>query len=283
MKFLLAILLLLISTAHAGTAYMEWSFSDSAIKQGQALVIHGLNSRPEKMSEIIDALNKHGHDVLLLKLIGHNNDLSRMKKVTYDQWNDQILAAFNKVVEKNCNEGGKITLVGYSLGAVLAMDMLANNPQLKAHQTILFSPAISVKNTSYFVKAFGVFGKGFVVPSFSSDNYKAQNGTTVAAYRALFETIASFEKGDLSLLNIPTLVFVDKKDELVSYKGLKEIAKQLDKWKLVTVTNKNTTMKKSYHHLTITEESLGADEWNNVVMSELDKFLVSNKLKSSIH
>lgn len=205
-----------------------------------------------------------------------------MKKVTYQQWNDQILAAFRKVTEKNCLEGGKITLVGYSLGGVLAMDMLANNPDLKAHQAILFSPAISVKNTSYFVKAFGVFGKGFVVPSFSSDNYKAQNGTTVAAYKALFETIASFEKGDLNLLNIPTLVFVDKKDELVSFKGLKEITAQLDKWKLVTVTNKNTPMKKSYHHLTITEESLGTEEWKNVVISELDQFLVSNKLKSSV-
>lgn len=264
---------IIISNAYAQTNYWKWYFSKSLVKNGQALVIHGLNTQPEKMQEIISNLNQRGHDVLLLKLLGHNDDLKLMKTVTHEEWEKQIVDAFQKVRERNILHGGKITLTGYSLGGALAMSMLSHNSQIRVDQVILFAPALSIKKTSYLVLAMGVFGDSFVVPSFSPKEYRAQSGTTVAAYGALFETVKKFETGDKSLINIPTLVFIDKNDELVSYKGIYSIAKHLDQWQLVTVDNKHSTLKRPYHHLIIDKRSLGNAEWNNVVIPHFDKIL----------
>mgnify|MGYP000579510701 CR=1 FL=1 len=81
MKVLLALFFCFISLAHANNPYSEWSLTKSSVKEGQALVIHGLNTKPEKMRDIIDAFNARGHDVLLLKLIGHNDDMNKMKNI----------------------------------------------------------------------------------------------------------------------------------------------------------------------------------------------------------
>jgi esterase/lipase len=216
-KVILILILFLISSfAHASTNYTEWILSHSKVKRGQALVIHGLNTKPEKMDQIIKELTENGYDVYSLKLSGHNHDLDRMKKVTYEGWRDEVKSAYDVVQAKNKKDGGKLTLAAYSLGGALAMDMLANNPGLKVDQSILFAPAIEVKATSHLIKFFELFGKDYIVPSFCPEDFRAERGTSVAAYLALFKAIDHLHKGDLKLLNIPTLVFIDKKDELVS-------------------------------------------------------------------
>ena len=59
------------------------------------------------MSEIISVLNARGHDVLILKLLGHNHDLDEMKSVTYHKWQQQMLDAFEVVTKKNKDSGKK--------------------------------------------------------------------------------------------------------------------------------------------------------------------------------
>ncbi len=258
--------------AWSQSAYFEWHFSKNDTSTGQALVIHGLNTKPEKMMDIIQELNLRGQDVLLLKLFGHNDDLNRMHEVTYDEWHDQVVSSLKFIKKINHIKGGAITLVAYSLGATLAMDVLSNDSSLKVNQAILFSPALKVRSTSHLVKFFRIFGKSFIVPSLSPETYKAQRGTSVAAYNALFDSITHFGQGTPHQIDFPTAVLIDEDDELVSFKGITQIASSLKNWNIIPLTNKKSKMDMLYHHLTITQESLGQEEWNNKVVPVFDSF-----------
>src|SRR5271157_3010841 len=71
--------------------------------RGVALVVHGLNLRPERMESIITELNDTGIDVLNLSLRGHGNNylknmnicsdgarLESFRTVTYSLWLNEI-------------------------------------------------------------------------------------------------------------------------------------------------------------------------------------------------
>ncbi len=88
----------------------------------------------------------------------------------------------------------------------------------------------------------------------------------MAAYNALFEAIEHFNKDMAQKLNVPTIIFIDKQDELVSYRRLKRIIKngRLHKWKLHLVKKSSTGVKEKMHHLIIDESSIGKDAWNEM-------------------
>jgi hypothetical protein len=87
----------------------------------------------------------------------------------------------------------------------------------------------------------------------------------VAAYNALFKAIEHLNKNMGQKLNVPTLIFLDTKDEFVSYRKLKQIIKneELHQWKLHPVKNR-TGAKGKMHHLIIDESSIGKDAWNKM-------------------
>ncbi|MBU0768990.1 MAG: hypothetical protein KJ687_07860 [Proteobacteria bacterium] len=98
----------------------------------------------------------------------------------------------------------------------------------------------------------------------------------MAAYIALFEAIEHFNKNMLQKLNVPTLIFIDTRDEFVSYRRLKRIIKngELHQWRLHPVKKSTTGAKEKMHHLIIDESSIGKDAWN-----EMSKLIIHHLLK----
>jgi esterase/lipase len=261
--------------AHASSDYHQWFRTAHSAKKGQALVIHGLNTKPEKMKDIIDEFNKRGHDVLLLRLLGHHHDLEQMKKVTRSKWVEQIQMGLEELEKRHLRDGGKKTFVGYSLGAVVGLSYLCELSEKKFDQMILFSPALRVRWSSHLIKLSFILGDEFVIKSFSPESYRAQPGTTVAAYRGLFESIDRLNSSSHQLLNIPARVLMDPNDELVSFAGIQDFARPLSEWRIIPVSNEKSLMKKTYHHLTITPEVLGTVEWETRVSPVFNEFLGS--------
>jgi hypothetical protein len=105
-----------------------------------------------------------------------------------------------------------------------------------------------------------------VIPSFFIKSYCSNRGTPVAGYNALFEAIEHFKKNIAAKLNVPTLIFIDTQDELVSYRRLKRIIKngKLHQWRLHPVKKDTTGAKEKMHHLIIDESSIGKDAWNEM-------------------
>ena len=98
-------------------------------------------------------------------------------------------------------------------------------------------------------------------------SYLANDGTSIAAYNALFEMYAHLENSLNPKINIPTVVFIDKQDELISFSGLQNMIQDqnLYQWNIHPVKKDKTATKIKMHHLIIDEVSVGKNMWREIV------------------
>ena len=114
-------------------------------------------------------------------------------------------------------------------------------------------------------------GRG-IVKSVSPAAYRAQEGASIAAYKALFALEKRLEKQSFAKNNVPTLVFVSPHDELISQGKLKRLIKKfaLLNWTLKAVSNEGSMVRPVYNHLTIDEGCLGKENWERVRLAMLE-------------
>jgi alpha-beta hydrolase superfamily lysophospholipase len=247
--------------------------------KGVALVIHGLNVRPGKMEPIITQMTKAGIDCLNLSLRGHGSNYSDLKdaesdkarmaafkSVSYPLWKSEAYDAC-QLVKKKCNlYGAPMFFVGFSMGGLLAVDLFTSNSNVRFNKMVLFAPAIKMRKRNYFLKIFSAFPK-LVIPSMAHRSYLANSGTPMAAYNALFDMYQHFENSPDPRINVPTVVFIDKHDEIISFTGLQNMVRdqKLDQWEIHPVNKDKTTNKIKMHHLIIDEASVGEKTWQKII------------------
>jgi len=246
---------------------------------GVALVIHGLNGRPDKMESIIAEMTAAGIDCLNLSLRGHGENYSQLdntnsaearletfKSVSYQLWRNETYQAYQQVRIKSDRFRTCVFFVGFSMGGLLGVDLFTSNPYVKFDKMVLFAPALKMHNRNYILKMISPFPE-LVVPSFAPDAYLANRGTPMAAYNALFETSIHFEKNLNPKINVPTAIFIDKQDELISFSGLKAmiLKQKLDQWKLHPVIKDRTATEIEMHHIIIDAASVGKQMWKEIV------------------
>ncbi|MGD9203915.1 MAG: alpha/beta hydrolase, partial [Desulfobacterales bacterium] len=248
--------------------------------EGVALVIHGLNCRPDKMEAIIGKLNANGIDCLNLSLRGHganfspihntSNEKARMtalKLVSYPLWKTEAYAAYQFAKKRSYLYEKPLFLIGFSMGGLLGIDLIASNPNVNFEKMVLFAPAIAMHPRNYLIKILSPF-PGLVIPSAGHASYLANEGTPMAAYNAFFEMHAHFENHlDPKKINIPTVIFIDEDDELVSYTSLQKMVRlqYLDQWKIHPVKKDNAATEVKMHHLIIDAASVGKVMWQEMV------------------
>ena len=234
-----------------------------------ALVVHGLNLRPQKMEAIAALLISGGIDVLNVGLSGHNGDAEAWAQVSKEQWKADALQAYRVARSEADRATLPLYFVGFSLGGALALDLLseAGAPEVAFDRMALFAPAAALRASSGLVLSLAFLGSRFIVPSLGNPANRAnKGGTSMAAYEALFGLIRELRRGDLSRANIPTLLFIDPGDELVSEAGLRGLirSKSLDRWRLIELSHAELRPTRGYKHQIIDEASLGKTEWGRV-------------------
>ena len=246
-----------------------------------ALLIHGLNCKPGRMTAIAEVLVAQGVECLNVSLRGHGdgavpeldpdaadrNRLEAFKRVTRAIWLSEVRAAYDLARRRADDRGVPLILVGFSLGAAVGSD-LASGPgsEVSFAGMILFAPAFSVHWYTQLLRCLAPF-PSLTLKSFSPKDYAANRGTPIAAYNALFESIAALRKRRARPLVADALIFIDPRDELVSYRGLRAIcaAPGAERWQMVPIPKTLRNGQRDYHHLIIDEESLGSPLWNEVV------------------
>jgi alpha-beta hydrolase superfamily lysophospholipase len=243
--------------------------------KGVALVVHGLNLQPERMHSIIAELNDAGIDVLNLSLRGHGNNylkninvsvdearLDSFRTVTYGLWLDEIYNAYLKVKERASKKRVPVFFIGYSLGGLMGCDLILSHPDVFYDRMVLFAPSFNITLESYLLKALMPF-PNIVIDSLSPISYRANEGTPMAAYQALFEAVEYFEKNINDTLNQPSIIFIDEKDEFISYSKLKHmiVNKNLNRWQIHMVWKDHGMEEKISHHLIIDKSSVGENMW----------------------
>ncbi len=256
---------------------MQWYYQTALeTAKGMVLVVHGLNLKPEKMSAIIAVLNEIGLDALLLSLKGHGEEsgnlntgqiarlrLKAFKKVTHRIWQDEVREGYKLCQQRAESLGCPIYFVGYSLGGLLGCNMVLSYRTPVFERMFLFAPAIATHRVRVpFFRLLYLF-PGIVIPSLSPKNYRANRGTPVAAYLSLLEAVRGFKARLNSSLNIPSVVVIDRDDELVSYQKIKSLVKnhQLTQWLVHKIKRNPHRLKYPFHHLIIDQSSAGDSEW----------------------
>jgi len=160
------------------------------------------------------------------------------------------------------------------MGGLLGVDLLSSDPRVKFDKMVLFAPAIKMHKRNSLLKILSPFPR-IVIPSIAHKSYLTNDGTSIAAYNALFEMYAHLENNLDSKINIPTVVFIDKQDELISFNGLQNMVRDqnLDHWKIHPVKKDKTATKIKMHHLIIDEECVGKNMWHQIVEVTIAHFL----------
>jgi esterase/lipase len=259
---------------------IRWFYSNASQDvRGIALVIHGLNLRPDKMESIITMLTDSGIDALNLSLLGHGKNYSHrdgidtararlesFKKASYQLWIDEIYKAYKAAKNRSDHRNVPLFFVGYSLGGLIGLDLFASRPEIKFDRMVLFAPALKMHLRNYLLRVLSPFPR-LTIPSFTLMSYQSNAGTPMAAYNALFESYKHFHQNMNLKINVPTVIFIDKKDEIVSFKRLKKMVEkqELDQWTFHIVQKGKTGDAGRIHHLIIDELSTGKDVWKEMM------------------
>lgn len=256
---------------------VEKSREDQTTK-AVALVCHGLNTKPEKMRSLTQYLNTQNIETHLVALTGHRGNLNKTEEASAAVWLVDLHKAYGQAKNRSQQLKKPLIYIGYSLGDVLNTVMMMIKKEVQYDKMILFAPALALRPSSYLVRFFKIFGKKFIVPSFSPKIYRANPGISVAAYDALFDLMSLSDKKKYQDIKIPVLIFIDPKDELVSMRSLKQIKKKykLSEWDIISISKKEASLATNYHHLIIDEESLGKETWDEV-KREIKKFIENQK------
>ena len=260
---------------------MQWFYSDTQDElKGVALVIHGLNLRPDRMQPIISKLIESGMDVLGLSLRGHGENfthskgvdkdqarLETFKNVSYQVWMNEAYLAYLQLKERGAEKGVPLFLTTFSTGGLIGLDLFVTYPEVTFDKIVLFAPAIKLHAIVYLERVLSPF-PGLVIPSLGPKSYLANTkGTPVAAYNALFEGLAHFEDRFNRKINVPTLVFIDEEDEFISAQGLQTFVseKKLDQWRFYKVQKGKSADRDTFYHHIIDVQSTGDSVWQDMM------------------
>jgi len=268
---------------------LRWFYSAGPGElRGVCLVIHGLNLQPEKMTAIIAALTGSGVDVLRLSLRGHGDnyahatgvvaDTARMetfKAVSYQLWLNEAYLAYSQAQKRAGETKVPLFLAAFSLGGLIGLDLFASNPEVTFDRVLLFAPAIRLRASIYLERVLAPFPR-LVIPSLAPKGYLAnKKGTPIAAYNALFEGLEHFEKNAGPKLNVPTLIFIDARDEFIPIGKLRDLAakKNMRHWQFYIVEKGPSVTDGAFYHHIIDASSTGNAVWKDMMKAAVNHLL----------
>jgi alpha-beta hydrolase superfamily lysophospholipase len=247
-----------------------------------AWLLHGLNTKPEKMSALQEYLRKYTQSSSVGILAGHHPDRMPNEVISASQWKSEFSSQWNNAISDCTKPNDKRIFVGYSLGALVALSLLDGSFGIQSPtHMVLIAPALKLRKKVAIVKAISWLPFG-ALPSLNHRDYRARNWTSLSAYDALFDLNNAWKKDAWKISGtIPTLVFLAKYDELVDSQNLAEKVKDFPLWKTIWISNEASTLKPAYHHLMIDEASAGIDSWTRM-KSHIDQLLNENLEKTEL-
>ena len=124
--------------------------SDNKKNRKGVLLFHGLTGSPFEMKKYGNFLFKEGYDVFCYSLPGHGERLSEIKSVEYTDWTSFAQSKYDLLKERY----GEFYVSGLCLGAVLALYLAEENPDIKGIallSTTLFLNGFSIPWISLFI------------------------------------------------------------------------------------------------------------------------------------
>lgn len=244
--------------------------------QAVVVLLHGLNLKPSRMDDWSSLLTSRGAHVIRFALYGHTGDLAHMRDASADMWRRQFKDAMEHAKKIAAENNVPLYFIGFSLGALVALEWLSSQDDKNFFdKMVLIAPAISVPWYSRFaIKTASLFGLSMLLPSRSPESYRANKGTSVAAYLALFALKDSLEAKKYKNANVKTLILIDRNDELVDSRDVSDAINQykLSNWSLEIVNNRFAYDNYGFRHLMVDQEAVGKELWTTLGQKVLKHF-----------
>lgn len=263
------------------------SDSSQPTVQGVALVIHGLNLKPERLRPLVDELRRRGIGAILCSLRGHGENytpiaghsteaarLAAFRQASYAGWRGEIQAAYSTAATYAAAHGAPLFLVAFSMGALFGCDLLATEPTLCFDRMVLLAPALALRPHSHLPSLLARWPQ-VAIRSFSPRYYRANPATPIAAYQALRTALRNLQRQHHPNFNVPTLILIDPQDELVSARGIRRFIEknELSRWRLHPIRKYPTRPDATFHHLIIDAESVGPATWQTM-LTQIEEHLL---------
>ncbi len=232
------------------------------------LVAHGLNLKPSRMRALAELVcnAESQYSCRVLSLPGHEElGESRMRRVSADSWKQRILEEVQQIERLSLEHQVPAYFMGYSLGGLLGEWAISQQSNRVFEKVVLIAPSIATHSYTKVVSYLPMTGK-MMLPSKNHPEYRANKGTSISAYRAMFRIMKELRESALRGVDLPTLVFLNPEDELVNHRRLIQWIDEsrLSRWRVAFVRDLRPSISPSYHHLMIDQASMGAEAWTEL-------------------
>lgn len=244
-------------------------------KTAITLVVHGLNVQPLAMLPLVQWLNSQGSDVYLLALAGHYEGATSINDVTASKWQQEMQVGYNAAKSASQTLLLPLYFLGFSLGALLGQSMIALDQKPPAFdKQVLLAPATALRKRSRLIKLLFFLGDRFQLPSYTPKGYRFNKKLPLRIYHILLFEERKVMQAQFNGLNMPTLIVMDPKDELISYERLVTHIKKyrLTHYQCIALNSDLKNRETNYHHLILNERTMGAANWE-LVTSSMKAFL----------
>jgi alpha-beta hydrolase superfamily lysophospholipase len=232
--------------------YTQWFLAENP--KGVVLMIHGVGMQAKGMNPLMQPLVDSGFDVLRVTLYSHGGSTIQ-KNASRTEWLNEFFEAYCLARAHAQEKNLPFYFAGYSLGALVNLDLMNSGyrENIIYDKMAMLAPAITLHKKVESLHQIWWFG--FVVMP------KAR----VRAFHSLLDTYRHLQKQKWEQ-NIPSIIFLDKKDELVSQKKLQNKLEEfkLTNWREIEISNENYEEKKEHHYI-IYPPALGKVQWKAMV------------------
>ena len=175
------------------------------------LLIHGFTATTTEVRLLAENLHHAGFTVVGPLLPGHGTHPEDLNRAKWPMWVEKVKRTYESMLE-SCHT---IFVVGESMGALLALELAAQHPEIKG--IMLFAPAIKIKKL-WLAKIFSWFSPYREKPSAKKDDGLPWKGYNVNPYKAAFEMyqLQQHCRKLLPKITQPTLVFTGGKDQTIA-------------------------------------------------------------------
>jgi carboxylesterase len=208
----------------------------AAFELGQGapcLIIHGFTGSPWDMRPLGEALAERGYRVYCPRLPGHGTTPKAMEGISWKDWisaTDEALDHFGKEAP--------VFVVGFSMGALLAILLAARRPE-RVRALTLLAPAIKFLGPSMFLarrlRRWPLLE--WYKPKVIKDGTDIQNADSLAdapllesfptaRLRDLFQ-LQDQARAKLRYVRCPSLVLMARKDHVVALEGGRRLAREM--------------------------------------------------------
>jgi len=202
------------------------------------LCLHGFTGTPFEVQQIGDALAAEGYAVGMPLLPGHGLDPLALEATNWKDWLAAAQAAFDELAART---PGRIAIVGFSMGGLLALQLAKAAPERVAALAVLSAPLRLRRAQVGGIRLLGLIprrlrrGRLRLIPkSLGSDvAHPDLRGKTLGtpamplrSLQSLLELMAT-TRPDLTQVTAPTFIAHGRHDHTVPLADSEELAKSL--------------------------------------------------------